>query len=102
MLNADDADSVLAVRLLGRIVAEGTRPIVFWVGAGASRWLGYPSWKELALQLRKTFFQHSATFDNRRAIELINKEDFPAIFQMCRDLDSARYNKFIAHSSPPP
>ena len=101
MLNADDAESVLALRLLVNVAAAGTRPLVFWVGAGASRWLRYPSWKDLALQLRKAVFQQSAGFDNKRAVELINKQDFPAIFQMCRDIDAAKYNKFIADTFVP-
>lgn len=75
--------------------------MAFWVGAGASRWLGYPSWKDLTLQLRKTFFQHSATFDNRRAVDLINREDLPAVFQLCRDLDPARYHTFITDAFIP-
>ncbi len=101
MLNADDAESVLAMRLLAKTAASRERPVVFWVGAGASRWLGYSSWKELTLQLRKTFFQQVAKFDNKRAEHLINKEDFPGIFQMCRDLDSACYYRFIADAFLP-
>jgi hypothetical protein len=101
MLNADDPESVLATRLLGNIIAAGTRPVVLWVGAGASRWLGYPSWKDLALQIRKTFFQRVANFDNDQAIALLNKQDYPAIFEMCRDLESAAYHKFLADSFLP-
>ncbi len=101
MLNADDPESVLAMRLLARTAAAGVKPIVYWVGAGASVWLGYPSWKELTLQLRRVFFQRVAGFDNKRAEHLINREDYPGIFQMCRDLDSACYYKFIAESFLP-
>jgi hypothetical protein len=101
MLNADDPESVLAVRLLGNVVTSGTRPLVFWIGAGASRWLEYPSWKEVTLQIRKIFFQQVANFNKQRAVELLNKENFPAIFQMCRELEPATYNKFISDSFLP-
>jgi len=39
VLNADDPKTIYSVRLLREIVAS-RRPIVLWVGAGASRWLG--------------------------------------------------------------
>lgn len=101
MLNADDPETVIAVQLLKSLAKTQTRPFVFWIGAGSSRWLGYPSWMDLALRLRKTFFQFVNGFDNRHANELLNKNDFPALFQMCRDLDSQAYYRFIADSFAP-
>jgi hypothetical protein len=102
MLNADDPGSVMSLRRLKEVASAGDRPLVFWVGAGSSRWLGYPGWKDLTLQLRKNFFQAVAGFDNQGAQGLISKEDFPAMFQMCRDLDSARYYRFVADAFVPP
>jgi hypothetical protein len=101
MLNADDPETILSLRLLKNTVEAHARPLVFWIGAGASRWLGYPSWMDLALQLRKVFFRSVDSFDNQRAIELVNKENFPAVFQMCRDLDSQTYYRFIADTFSP-
>jgi hypothetical protein len=86
---------------LETVVATASRPIVFWVGAGSSKWLGFPSWKELTLALRKDFARSVASFDNQRALERINKSDFPAVFQMCRDLDEGRYFSFIANAFLP-
>ncbi len=72
------------------------------MGAGASRWLGYASWEDVARQLRKVFFQeHLPGFNNDRAMALIGKREFPALFQMCRDLDPAIYHKFIVDSFTP-
>ena len=96
MLNAVNSESTRALRLLARLAATGTRPIVFWIGAGASRWLGYPSWKDISLQLRTAFHRQFPNFDNPRALKFIDKGDFPALFQLCRDLDSATYYRFIA------
>lgn len=100
MLNADDPETVFAMRTLASVAAHGKRPIVFWVGAGASRWLGYPSWKDLCLQIRKKYYLVPG-FDNRRAVELLNKQNYPAIFQMCRELDSGSYNRFIVDAFAP-
>jgi hypothetical protein len=101
MLNADDPETIFALRELRTIVLNGTRPIVYWVGAGASRWLGYASWKELSLQIRREFFSHVAGFDNQRALRVINDENFPALFELCKSVDSARYHKFLVDAFPP-
>ncbi len=101
MLNANDDETGISLKRLRSVVAAGTRPIVIWVGAGSSKWLGYPEWKDLTLQLRRNFFRAVGGFDNERALELINKENYPAIFQMCRDLDSARYHRFLADAFLP-
>jgi hypothetical protein len=101
MLNANDPQTVVSLRQLRSIVQSGKRPIVFWVGAGASRWLGYPSWKQLALSIRRDFATNTAGFDNSRALECLNREDFPAVFDLCRTVDEARYNRFIADSFTP-
>jgi hypothetical protein len=101
MLNADDAETVFAIRALENAAASGTKPIVFWIGAGASKWLGYPLWRELSLQLRKAFFQQVAGFDNRRAEGLLNAEQYQELFQMCRLLDEAKYNRFITDAFTP-
>jgi SIR2-like domain len=101
MLNADDAQSVLSVRMLAKTAADRAKPMVFWVGAGASRWLGYPSWVELARHVRKVFFQTVAGFDNKRAVDLINRQEFPAFLEVCRNLDHSTYYKTIADAFLP-
>ena len=72
-----------------------------WVGAGSSRWLGYPLWEELARQLRKSFFQQAPNFENSRAMAHIDRKEFPAVFQMCRDIDSHSYYRFVADAFAP-
>ncbi|HEU5234475.1 MAG TPA: SIR2 family protein [Terriglobales bacterium] len=59
-----------------------------------SAWNEYPTWIELARQLRREFFSSVADFDNRRAVSLIDK-DLPAFFQLCKDLDKSTYLKFL-------
>lgn len=101
MLNADDPETVISLRRLRAVAAEGTRPLVFWIGAGSSRWLGYPSWEELTRGLRKDFSGNVAGFDNQQALVLISQQKFPTIFQMCRDLDEPRYHRLIASAFLP-
>lgn len=101
MLNADDQETGISLRQLRGIVAAGTRPIVFWIGAGSSKWLGYPSWKDLTLGLRKDFFRNVSGFDDQQALKLIDRSHFPAVFQMCRGLDSARYYRFLTQAFEP-
>lgn len=96
MLNADDSETIFSLRLLRDTIRTGNRPIVFWVGAGTSQWAGYPSWRDFALDLRSSYFKSTAGFDNRGATKLIDSGNFPAFFQICRDLDCSRYYRHIA------
>jgi hypothetical protein len=101
MLNADDDGTFLALRELKHLVWDSKKPLVFWVGAGVSKWLGYPLWAEIAADLRREFFKHVGGFDNNRALKLIAAGSFPDFFQLCRDLDRARYFKFLSNSFLP-
>ena len=96
MLNAEDQGTFLAVRELTRSIRESKKPIVFWIGAGASKWLDYPLWKELALDLRREFFKYVSGFDNGGALKLIAANSFPRFFQQCRSLDRPRYFQFLS------
>ncbi|HTD23562.1 MAG TPA: SIR2 family protein [Terriglobales bacterium] len=101
MLNADDDKTIKSLNLLRRVVTESTRPVVFWIGAGTGSWLGYPLWKELARQLKRHFTKY-VTGLNRTALQAeMDSGDFPAFFQMCKDLDSKQYYDFLSKSFPP-
>ena len=101
MLDATDQGTFLAIRELQRSIQESNKPLVLWVGAGASKWLGYPLWKEVALDLRKDFFKYVPNFDNNAAIKLIDAGSFPRFFQLCRDLDRERYYRFLSDAFLP-
>jgi hypothetical protein len=101
MLNAEDPGTFIAVRELTRSIRELKKPIVFWIGAGASKWLGYPLWKELALDLRREFFKYVGGFDNDGALRLIATNSFPRFFQQCRSLDRPRYFQFLSNAFLP-
>ena len=91
MLNTHDQATFLSIRELKRVVQESKKPLVFWIGAGAGKWLGYPIWKELARGLRSEFFRFVRGFDDVEARTLIATNSFPTFFQRCLDLDRPRY-----------
>lgn len=92
---------MLSIRELQRILTETSKPLVIWAGAGTSKWLGYPLWKELALDLRRDFFKFVPGLNNNAALELINKNSFPEFFQMCHDLDRQRFYRFLSDAFLP-
>lgn len=100
MLNADDPQTIYSVRLLREAIAKG-RPIVVWVGAGAGTWLDYPSWEDLARGLRLDFFKFVAGFENSTAVNLIQSGKYPDFFQLCKDLDRARYFSYLSDAFHP-
>jgi len=100
VLNADDPQTIYSIRLLRETVAR-ERPVVIWVGAGASRWLGYPSWEELARGLRFDFFKSVAGFENSKAVNLIQSGKYADFFQLCKNLDRARYFTYLSNAFLP-
>jgi hypothetical protein len=101
MLNSSDQATYRSIRELKRIIGQSNKPLVFWIGAGASRWLGYPLWVEFARELRREFFLYVAEFDNNEALKLIDAGAFPDFFQRCRALDRARYYRFLSSAFLP-
>ena len=101
MLNADDQNTFLAIRELTKLMEESQKPLIFWIGAGASKWLDYPLWNELALDLRRQFFKYVPGFDNDLALRLIRENSFPQFFQQCRSLDQPRYFKLLSDAFLP-
>src|SRR5579859_2204920 len=95
MLNATDQNTFLALREL-KYSLQLNKPLIIWVGAGASKWQGYDLWIDLAKNLRREFFQYVSCFDNDKALRLINANEFPLFFQLCRDLDQQRYYRFLS------
>jgi hypothetical protein len=100
MIDSIDPQTVISCRLLRRAVEDHQKPVVLWIGAGASAWNGFPIWIDLARLMRREFFRSHADFDNDKALDLI-KNDLPALFGLCKDLDSARYFRFLTNSLGP-
>jgi hypothetical protein len=101
MLNADDPNTHASRQRLKEAIRQ-KRPLVLWVGAGASQWAGLPSWHESARQMRRTFSRSVAAFPDEEAKALISSKAYPELFQLCRDADNKLYNKTLLEqfSSP--
>jgi len=83
-------------------VTRGGRPIVFWIGAGASRWAGLPSWHDSARKMRKLFAANVPNFPDATAESHIASEAYPDLFEMCKEVDLALFNSALVDqfSSP--
>jgi hypothetical protein len=102
VLNADDPETTQSLLVLQDTYLRRVKPIVFWIGAGASRWLGYPSWEQTALAFRQEFFKtYRSGFDNKAAMALYDGRDYPAMFQLYSDLDRGRYLTLLADTFRP-
>src|SRR6266404_7840185 len=101
MLNSSDQATYRSIRELKRTIEQSNKPLIFWIGAGVSSWLGYPLWAEFARALRREFFLYVAEFDNREALKLIDAGAFPDFFQRCRTLDRPRYYRFLSNAFLP-
>lgn len=98
MLNSNDLP---AIRELRRAVGERKKPLLLWVGAGASAWLGYPLWMDCARSMRRDFRKYSEHFDDSEASRLIQERLLPQFFEVCKNADEARYYRFLSASFQP-
>src|ERR1700687_3113130 len=98
MLDGNEKQNFYSLMRLRDVVVEGAKPLVFWVGAGASRWCGYPSWDQLAAQLHSKFSRSFVHYEKSIGAELIAKGDLPAVFSNCRKVNTALYHQTLVSS----
>jgi hypothetical protein len=94
MLNSSSTETVFALRNFRRVVVSG-RPIVWWIGAGASRWAGFESWKDLARRMRSHFHKNQPDFDNTVGKLRISTGDYPGLFELCKRANPQEYRRFL-------
>jgi len=94
MLNADDQFTLSSLNRLRDVIRQ-KRPLVIWVGAGASRWAGLPSWHDSARRMRNTFSKKHPDFPRDLADRWLGIHDYPGVFQLCRDADEALFNQTL-------
>lgn len=101
MLNADDEYTPASVSRLREVVRQG-RPIIVWVGAGASRWAFLPSWRESARQMRRIFAKGVSGFPAELATKHVESGRYPEMFELCRVHDEELFNRTLVEqfSSP--
>lgn len=91
MLDDSNPSTFYSLRALSQIAVENRKPLVLWIGAGVSCWRGFPTWKVLAETFHKTFSKFSAEYEREAAANFLDTQDYPALFQLCRDTDERRY-----------
>ncbi|MBZ5540999.1 MAG: SIR2 family protein [Acidobacteriia bacterium] len=101
MLDGNEKQNFYSLMRLRDVVVEGSKPIVLWVGAGTSRWCGYPSWDELAGQLHSIFSRSEANYEKSIGAELVAKGDLPAVLSNCRKANAALYHQLLVSALSP-
>jgi hypothetical protein len=94
MLNADDQFTLPSLNRLRDAVRQ-KRPLVIWVGAGASRWAGLPGWHDSARLMRNIFSKRLPRFPRDIAEQRLEVHDYPGVFQLCKDSDEALFNETL-------
>ena len=101
MLDGKDKGTFHAIRLLRDSVTQGNKPIIFWIGAGASAWCKYPLWKEIAESVHSTFLRYEPNYESDRALKLINAKRYPDFFAICKDTNHNRYFSILENTFAP-
>lgn len=100
MLDANDAETGPALRLLFDTVASKKKRLVIWVGAGASSWCDYPRWEELAERFHTHYLRYESRYEKNIGLGLLESHSYPELFQLCRDVNRHQFYKLLAESFP--
>jgi SIR2-like domain len=95
VLRSDDPETAFAVRSLRDTVRCG-KPLVLWIGAGASSWCGYPRWAEMADHFHSAFLTSEPTYDVGAAVAALDAPDLPQFFEICASASIQRYRRMLA------
>lgn len=90
-----DKETYEALNALSR-ARRGERPLVVWIGAGASLWAGYPSWQDVAEQMHSTFSRQESGYDKQTASELLNGGRYPDAFEKMRCANEQLYLRSLS------
>jgi hypothetical protein len=95
MLRGDDRETFHSIRLLRDIAADKRKPLLFWVGSGASAWNGYPLWNSLAESVHREFLRYESQYNANTALDLIKSGQLPDFFSYCRSISTQRYHSAL-------
>lgn len=101
MIDTSSEETNFALRTLWGETRSSTRPLVLWIGAGASRWCEYPSWPEFATHCHSDFNLNVKNYDRSIAANYLATSNYPAVFQCCADADPSRYRKLLVKGFGP-
>jgi hypothetical protein len=98
MLDGSDIQTFHSLRLLDDSISDRTKPILFWIGAGASAWCGYPLWSQFAELMHSNFLKFEPNYNKKRALELLESTRYPEFFEICKAINKQRYHSIIVDS----
>jgi hypothetical protein len=98
---SSDRETYAALAALTAAAESGSRPIVFWIGAGASAWAGYPLWKELASKMHTRFSRETAHYDCSEATIELTEDRFSDLFERMCLSDQSLYFKMLVQAFTP-
>lgn len=93
---ASDIQTYASLQALTDAAETGQRPIVFWIGAGASAWAGFPMWQDLASKMHSKFVRTASGYDKQAAFRAIEEQKYPTAFTQMKDADRAAYFRDLA------
>jgi SIR2-like domain len=96
MLDDSDVGTFHALRALSELHGNQTKPLILWLGAGVSCWRGFPTWKNLAESVHKEFSRFVTAYDRSIANSNLDCQNYPELFQLCREADERRYFSLLA------
>jgi NAD-dependent SIR2 family protein deacetylase len=107
MFDSKNNETFAAINELCSLSKESKKPIVIWVGAGASAWCELPLWSQLADNFHKDYCRYESAYDRKRAGEFLSQISFPDFFSYCKQISSVRFNNLLVSSlkapeNPPP
>lgn len=94
MILPDDS-TTKALQRLFRVVRNNERSVLFWLGAGVSRWAGFPLWPELAATVHSEFLRTVREYDGKDGSALLERRDYAGLFSLCKRLDRALYSRLL-------
>ena len=87
----EDQETFNALNALDSAIRSRGRPLVVWLGAGASAWAGYPLWSDLAERMHRRFAREVSTYAKNTGSALLGAGEYPKLFQEMRTSNSALY-----------
>ena len=97
----EDPETRRALNALESTVVSRRRPLVVWLGAGASAWTGYPLWGQLADQMHRRFAREVDGYVKETASSLLTRMAYPELFEEMRSSDSSLYYSCLADAFAP-
>lgn len=97
-----DSRTFDSLKKLWGLCVGSRKPVLIWVGAGASSWLGFERWADLAERFHRVFVRTESGYMRLEAAHELGAHDYPAVFQRCRDASSQRYFSLLADTFGPP